>query len=234
VKSREVILENLRRSLHRQPRDGAEGAVEARLLSPQRNIVPQRGQLEGEELLELFIRQATTVDATLARVSSDDEVPEAVADYLKQSNLPPRIRIAPHPDLQALPWSAKAPLLQVAEGRADPEDLVSVTPAFAGVAETGTLVLHSGAETPTTLNFLPETHVVILRASQVVGAYEEVWDLLRATYPQGLPRSVNMITGPSRTADIEQRLELGAHGPRRLHIVLIEDERSEHGQQSPQ
>ncbi len=85
-------------------------------------------------------------------------------------------------------------------------------------------MLHSGPQTPTTLNFLPENHVVVVRASQVVGAYEEVWDRLRAANPAALPRTVNMITGPSRTGDIELRLELGAHGPRRLHIVLIAEE----------
>ena len=95
------------------------------------------------------------------------------------------------------------------------------------MAETGTLMLISGPQTPTTLNFLPDTHIVVLRAEQVVATYEDGWDLLRAgrEAPEGLPRAVNFITGPSRTGDIEQRIELGAHGPRRLHIVLVEDRR---------
>ena len=224
MSSRKAILGAIRHSLGRQRGDGAEQAVEARLRTHDRNLVPQRGCLEGEALLSLFSSQAERVDATVERVATDAEVPEAVAEYLKRNNLPPRVRIAPHPDIQALPWAEKAPLLEVAEGRADPQDLVSVTPAFAAVAETGTLVLHSGPQTPTTLNFLPENHVVVVRASQVVGAYEEVWDRLRAANPAALPRTVNMITGPSRTGDIEQRLELGAHGPRRLHIVLIAEE----------
>lgn len=223
MSGREAMLGALRRSLRRQPGDGAQEAVDARLQSHARNLVPRRGQLEGQPLLELFVRQAQGVDATVARVASGAEVPAAVAAFLTQSNLPLRIRIAPHPVLQTLPWAEETPLLEVLEGRADPQDLVSVTPAFAAVAETGTLVLHSGPRAPTTLNFLPETHVVVLRASQVVGAYEEVWDRLREAAPAALPRTVNMITGPSRTADIEQRLELGAHGPRRLHVVLIEE-----------
>lgn len=221
MSSRNTILGAVGRSLRRQAGDGAEQAVDRRLRSPSRNLVPRRGQLEGEALLTLFARQAEAVAATVARVASDSEVPEAVAEFLKQSNLSLRIRIAPHPELQRLPWAQKAPLLEVSEGRADPQDLVAVTPAFAAVAETGTLVLHSGPQTPTLLNFLPETHVVVLRASQVVGAYEDVWERLREGNPTALPRTLNMITGPSRTADIEQRLELGAHGPRRLHILLI-------------
>jgi L-lactate dehydrogenase complex protein LldG len=101
---------------------------------------------------------------------------------------------------------------------------VSVTGAFAAIAETGTLMLLSGPSGPTTLNFLPDNHIVVLRASQLVGAYEEAWGRLRELYGPGkLPRTVNLITGPSRTADIEQTIQLGAHGPRRLHILVVED-----------
>jgi L-lactate dehydrogenase complex protein LldG len=87
-------------------------------------------------------------------------------------------------------------------------------------------MLVSGEATPTTLNFLPDTHIVILRARQVVASYEDGWDLLRqrpGEGPKALPRTVNFITGPSRTGDIEQRIELGAHGPRRLHVILVGD-----------
>ena len=124
----------------------------------------------------------------------------------------------------ALPWTDSAPLLTVASGKAEPEDVTSLTAAFAGIAETGTLMLHSGPEGPTTLNFLPENHIVVLKASQVVGAYEDAWDRLRmARDGAAVPRTVNLITGPSRTGDIEQTIQLGAHGPRRLHILLVED-----------
>jgi L-lactate dehydrogenase complex protein LldG len=131
--------------------------------------------------------------------------------------------MAPHPSLDAIPWGVR-PLLQIRRGRADAHDKVSLTPCRAAIAETGTLMLISGAATPTTLNFLPDTHIVVVRADQVVATYEDGWDRLRAgEKPEGLPRTVNFITGPSRTADIEQHIELGAHGPRRLHIVLVED-----------
>ncbi len=96
-----------------------------------------------------------------------------------------------------------------------------MTPAFTAVAETGTLMLRSGPDHPTTLNFLPDTHIVVLRAGQIVGPYEDAWAKLRAA--GDMPRAVNFVSGPSRTADIEQTIQLGAHGPRRLHIVLIED-----------
>ena len=97
------------------------------------------------------------------------------------------------------------------------------------VAETGTLMLPSDPARPTTLNILADTEIVVLRASRIVGAYEEAWDRLRAerTDPVTggfMPRNVMFVTGPSRSADIEQTLELGAHGPRRLHIVLLDDD----------
>ena len=83
-------------------------------------------------------------------------------------------------------------------------------------------MMKSGPAHPTTLNFLPDTHVVVLRASQIVGSYEDAWDRLRGG--EAMPRTVNFITGPSRTGDIEQTIFLGAHGPRRMHIVMVEDD----------
>jgi L-lactate dehydrogenase complex protein LldG len=148
-------------------------------------------------------------------------VPGAVADYLAGHNLPTSLVMAPHPDLRAIPWSER-PLLSIREDRAGPTDAVGLQHAFAGIAETGTLMLPSGPERPTTVNLLPDTAMVLLRASRLVGAYEDAWDRLRAEQG-GMPRNVMLVTGPSRSADIEQTLELGAHGPRRLHILLVED-----------
>ena len=151
-------------------------------------------------------------------IASDAEVPAEVARYLAAENLPAELAMAPEPALDALPWDER-PLLQIRRCKAEAGDAVSLTPCLAAVAETGTLMLVSGAETPTTLNFLPDTHIVVLRGEQVVATYEDGWDLLRAR--GALPRTVNFITGPSRTGDIEQKIELGAHGPRRLHVILI-------------
>jgi L-lactate dehydrogenase complex protein LldG len=120
-------------------------------------------------------------------------------------------------------------MLEIRRGRAEDSDQVGVTSCFAGIAETGTLMLISGPESPTRNNFLPDTHIVVMRGKQVAASYEEGWTRLRearraADGSVALPRTVNFITGPSRTGDIEQRIELGAHGPRRLHIVLVDDE----------
>ena len=124
-------------------------------------------------------------------------------------------------ELAALPW-ADQPILRIERRAARDGDKVSVTTAFAGIAETGTLLLRSGPDWPTTLNFLPDTHIVLLPTERIVGSYEDGWDLLRAP-GQAMPRTINYITGPSRSGDIEQTMQLGAHGPLRLHVVIIEN-----------
>ena len=136
--------------------------------------------------------------------------------------------MAPNPELQALPWADK-PMLTFEARRAEATDTVSVQHGYAAIAETGTLMLPSDPARPTTLNILAETEIVILRTSRIHGAYEEAWDTLRRerTDPVSggfMPRNVMLVTGPSRSADIEQTLELGAHGPRRLHIILLDDD----------
>jgi L-lactate dehydrogenase complex protein LldG len=166
---------------------------------------------------------AEEVQATVTRVGTPEAVPEAVARYLSAENLPAELVMAPDPRLDTVPWSTW-PLLRIRRGRAEAKDRVGLTPCHVAIAETGTLMLVSGSQTPTTLNFLPETHIVLVRADQVVATYEDGWDRLRTgEMPEALPRAVNFITGPSRTADIEQHIELGAHGPRRLHIVLVDN-----------
>jgi len=221
---RDRILTGLRRSLKRSE-DGSAGqaAVEARLTAGKRGTVPKRAALPKRDQVALFEAMVKELSATLQYVKSGDEVPGAVAGYLKGLNLPPKLKLAPSGDLGSLPWGDQS-MLEVKKGAAAAEDEVSVTGAFAAVAETGTLMLRSHSDSPTSLGFLPENHVVILKASQTVGSYEDAWDRLREEQGRGkMPRSVNFITGPSRTADIEQKIELGAHGPRRLHIVVIDD-----------
>ncbi|MEM7225112.1 MAG: LUD domain-containing protein [Pseudomonadota bacterium] len=220
---REQVLGALRRALKRGGSDAVEVTeVDGRLSDHPRNLVPQRAQLPAAERLDLFEAQATSQAASLTRVAGPNQVPEAIADYLKSQNLPADLRLSPDPALEGLPWE-RAPLLSHTSGPARESDTVSVTRAIAGIAETGTLMLQSGAEGATTLNFLPETNVVVLSAEAVVSSYEDAWDLIRRQHGAGtMPRTVNFITGPSRTADIEQTIQLGAHGPRRLHIILVE------------
>lgn len=220
--ARDQILGDLRARLGRgRPDETARRAAEERLTAHRRNLVPTRAAaLDHAGQVALFIAEAEAVDATVARVAALADVPGAVADYLSSRNLPAQLVMAPDPKLDAIPWHDR-PLLALRRGRAEDGDAAGITGAFAAIAETGTLMLVSGPESPTRNNFLPDTHIVVLRANEVVACYEDGWDRLRAA--GAMPRTVNFITGPSRTGDIEQRLVLGAHGPRRLHIVLVDD-----------
>ena len=222
--NREQILNAVRRSLKRAPGDGAAESVEERLADRPRGPLPARAQIPPREQIDLFLAQAEAVQTTVERLADLSDVPKAVSAYLSGQNLPQSLRVAPDGQLSSLPWQEDAPLLEVGYGRAEPDDSTSLTPVFAGIAETGTLMLRSGSESPVTLNFLPETHIAVIFASQIVGTYEDAWQRFPdAGQDRRLPRTVNFITGPSRTGDIEQKILLGAHGPKRLHILLIDD-----------
>ena len=222
MSARANILANIRRSLGRGPVTAEAAAILAeRVAAHHRNLIPARAaRLDHAGRIALFVRMAEEVQTSVARVASEADVPAEVARYLAAENLPAELVMAPDPALDAIPWHER-PLLRLKRGKAEAGDAVSLTPCVTAIAETGTLMLTSGPGTPTTLNFLPDTHIVVLRAGQVVASYEDGWDLVRAA--GAMPRTINLITGPSRTGDIEQRIQLGAHGPRRLHVVLIED-----------
>jgi L-lactate dehydrogenase complex protein LldG len=154
-------------------------------------------------------------------VEAADEVPTAVAHYLRSTNLPLRVRVGDDAYLDKLAWS-REPALERQRGPAAADDEVGLAHAAAAVAETGTLVLASGADNPVTLGFLPDTSIVVVEEKDLVGGYEGAWQKIRARYGKGaMPRTVNFISGPSRTADIGGQLVMGAHGPRRLAVILV-------------
>lgn len=221
MSARDEIMGSIRRSLgvtgQERPR---RTAVEERLAAAPQGLVPQRGQVTGAALVDLFKAQAAATLATLEEVDGLDAVPAAVADYLRRGNLPARARVGD--GLADLPWAGTA--VEVTLGASEGRDLVAVNRAFGGVAETGTIVLLSGPDSPTTLNFLPDYAVAVVRRSELAGDYETIWARLRERYGKGvMPRTVNWVTGPSRSGDIEQTLLLGAHGPRSVHILLVRD-----------
>jgi L-lactate dehydrogenase complex protein LldG len=228
--ARDDILGGIRRGLRRGPLPAeTQAALSERVAAHRRNLVPARAAaLDDAARIDLFVALAEEVQTTVARISSEAELPAEVARYLAAENLPAELVMAPDPALDRIPWHDR-PLLRIRRGRAEPGDAASLTPCLAAIAETGTLMLVSGENTPTTLNFLPDTHIVVVHAGQVVASYEDAWDrardLVRAGAGddgRGWPRTINLITGPSRTGDNEQRIQLGAHGPRRLHVVLVE------------
>ena len=217
MSARDEILGGVRRALHVS---GAEtprrAAVAERLAKSPLGVIPARGQGG----VETFKQEAARAVASIAEIESPEQIPAEIARYLRDNNLPATLRIGDDPRLASLPWGETT--LAVAHGASVGHDLNGLSVAFAGIAETGTLALVSGADNPTTLNFLPDNHMVVVFRQDVVGDMESVFARLRAAYGAGqAPRTLNFVTGPSRSADIEQTLLFGAHGPRRLHLVLV-------------
>ena len=167
------------------------------------------------DVVERFVAKMLEKSATLVRIASFAEVGPEVARFVASVNAGKRLCVAQA--LAAIDWPAGFAVECRAARR---DDETSVTPCFAAVAESGGIVTLSGPATPSTLNFVPDNHIVIVQAAQVVRHFEDVWTQWRAS-GRPMSRTVNIISGPSRTADIEMTIQLGAHGPRRLHILLV-------------
>jgi L-lactate dehydrogenase complex protein LldG len=215
--AREQVLANIRAALNRVGPlpDSVARSLQGRLTRPRANLVPAIGA----DAIAHFIDKLTAVSGKVTRVPSIDKVAEVVAEHLHSFDLGDSLVVAPDPELEGIPWSNR---LSVERRVASGDDRLSVTGAYAGVAETGSLVLLSSAESPTTLNFLPDDHVVVLRESRIVSHIEDVWARMRSD-KRTMPRTVNFITGPSKTGDVEMVIQEGAHGPRRLHVILVAD-----------
>ncbi len=171
-----------------------------------------------------FCAMAERMSSTVEAVPAMADAPAAVARYLANQSLAPRV--VAWPVLSTLPWQPagieaewRAPRRDESKGA----DLVGVTGCFCAIAETGTLVLLSGPQSPASTHLLPETHIALVDAARIVATMEDAFELLRSECggPQRMmPRAINMVSGPSRTGDIEQTIVLGAHGPYRVHIVI--------------
>ncbi|MGO4387373.1 lactate utilization protein C [Microvirga sp. 2YAF29] len=223
MSARDDIIGNIRRSL------GVKGGetirsqiVQDRLERAPKGVIPKRGQVSGDERIALFKVQAEASLATVTEVASAADVPQSIALFLRNHNLPATLRMGDDLRLKAMPWADTT--LEISHGPSEGRDLNAVSYAFGGVAETGTLAMVSGEENPSTLNFLPDNHIIVVSAKDIAGDYESVWNRVRFAFGKGsMPRTVNFITGPSRSGDIEQTLLLGAHGPRRLHVMVVRD-----------
>ncbi len=214
--ARDQILSDIRQALNRTTSldKSVSAALETRLAAHSIHVQP----VVETDLVGQFIAKSNAVASTVATVPSLAQVPEAVTQYLTTNSQKLEVVMAPDPLLDGIDWPASMKIERRQAGR---QDVVSITGVFAAIAETGTLVLLSGAHSPTTLNFLPDVHIVIVQRQQIVTHIEDVWRRMRSELEE-MPRTVNLITGPSRTADIEQTIQLGAHGPRSLHVVLVE------------
>jgi L-lactate dehydrogenase complex protein LldG len=222
--SRNRILDKVRAGIASDapdgpPSDAARWAtIHARLAGQSAHLVPQRvaGKPHGD-LPGIMRRWLEPTGAHMIEITSTAELPGAIAGYLRSHNQPLRVRMGADARLSAVPWS-REPSLSVDRGSAMASDTASVTHALAAVAETGTALIASGPDNPVTLSFLPETNFIVVARADIVGPLEEALARVPRT---AMPRTLNLVTGPSRSADIGGIPVLGAHGPRRLCLILV-------------
>ncbi len=220
MSSRGEILDRIRSAVGGVATDKMRKAnVERRLKRHPVGILPWTYK-NNDQVITQFTVKAKKADSTVERCKSAD-VSKAIVRFLKKHNLPAACRIGADRKLKNLLKGQEA-VLEITHGPNDGSQLTGVSCALGAAAETGTLFLVSGKDNPTTLNFLSENHIVVIHKKDILKHQEDLWVRLRRKYGAGkLPRTVNLITGPSRSADIEQTLILGAHGPQRLHIIVV-------------
>ncbi|HEY7976908.1 MAG TPA: LUD domain-containing protein [Rhizomicrobium sp.] len=166
------------------------------------------------DLVSMFAERVRIVDADVRVLNSADEISGAVADLLRGKNLPAEIHIAPGA------FSPELPSLTLKRTPPGPDDATLTTAPFA-IAETGTLAYPAAPGNPASWHFRAGFEIAVLRASDIVPHLENVIARIKAN--GALPHTINFVTGPSRTGDIEQTLELGAHGPKALAILIVRE-----------
>lgn len=221
---RDTIIAAIRNSLGaRGDEPGRRGIVRSRIERSPIGIIPERAGYDLAERIDQFTASLKSQNAVVQEIENLKALPAAIVEQLSEFNLPARLRHGDDPVLSSLDWSET--LVEIKTGAIQPDDTTALSRATTAAAETGTLILTSGTNNPSTLNFLPKTHLVVLMANDLCGSYEDAWGRLRAIYGhRRLPRMVNYVSGPSASADIEQTLIRGAHGPRQLAVFLVANE----------
>ena len=213
--ARDRILAAVRLGLGRKgPLPAAQVGAERSYIAEHRRGPLPRGSWD---LVQRFRERVLALASSVDRVQSMAAVPAAVGRYLAEHSLPAKVVV--WQEMASLDWGGAG--ITAEARRAEGDDLVGVTGSFCAIAETGTLLLLSGPFTPPSTSLLPETHVAVVACDRIVATMEDAWALARAELGE-LPRAANFVSGPSRTADIEQTLVLGAHGPYRVHIVFVD------------
>ncbi|HEX4079455.1 MAG TPA: LUD domain-containing protein [Rhizomicrobium sp.] len=191
--------------------------IRARRSGPVPKPAPYLVAPPGDDLAGHFADRARGAAARVSILGGADEIPAVIADVLRARNLPAIVHLPPDPSLDNLAWSS-APGLTLVHNAPGPDDTAVGTASFA-IAETGTLVYTAAAARPASWHFRPGLEIALVAAESIQADLEQV--LTRMKQRGALPSTINLVTGPSRTGDIEQTLELGAHGPKELVILIV-------------
>jgi len=219
--ARDNVLGRVREALGKRERDAAGFAVAESTIAA--HAQGPRPTLTGDRVPR-FMQRARDMESTVERIADLPGVPAAVTRYLDGLQLPPALAAQKShagvcwPEFAALDWAAAG--LDIEFRPTTGDDRLGITGVFCAIAETGTMIILAGADSPTATALLPDTHIAVVPASRIVDGMEDAFALIR--HERGaLPRAVNLISGPSRTGDIEQTIVLGAHGPFRVHILIV-------------
>lgn len=172
-----------------------------------------------EDPVTHFMAQATRAAAEVRRLGRFRDVPGAIADVLRARNMKAAVHLpANSPLLNLLPWDDTPGLVR--ENTLPGPDDAAVALAPFGIAETGTLAYSAKPDMPASWHFRPGLEIAVIRKVSILPDFESVLARAKA---EGWPSTINLVTGPSRTGDIEQTLELGAHGPKALVVLVVEE-----------
>lgn len=202
MSSREAILARLR---------GVQRAAPAA-------VAPYRPSID--DPIARFKQRLGMVFASAEDIASLADLPSAVAAYLAgQGSMPADVAVAT--EFAGLGWTEAGLVTAATPGRASMA--AAVSRIHVAIAETGSLMMSSRDAHGPWPNLLADTHIAVIDRTAIVPSFE---DAIARMAGNRLPRSLHTATGPSRTGDIEQTLELGAHGAVRLHVMIVADERS--------
>ena len=163
-----------------------------------------------------FVEECARLTTTISVVGDLADAPREVARYIERASL--QRRCVGWAEFATLAWQTAG--IQYDSRPATGDDMIGITGCFCAIGETGTLLLLGAPNTPKSTSLLPETHICIVRKSRMVPTMEDAFQLMRGEIGEP-PRATFFISGPSRTADIEQTIVIGAHGPYRVHVILI-------------
>lgn len=183
--------------------------------------------------LEEFTKALESQSAAVIKLATSKHIPATLIDLLCKKGRSPQTSLIYHGDnslikkcVQATEIKAKnitkisnSDFMESEQSSNAP--IIALSTAAAAASETGTLFFTASQANPTALNFISSWHIALIEEDDILSTYEEAYDHCLAKH-QFHPQTINMISGPSRTADIEQTLTLGAHGPIKLTVIIYE------------
>ncbi len=207
--SREEILKRIRQTQNRQPIN----------LPPEPDWISNSYKEPTLPLYQCFANELEAISGQCTLVQSEEEAISNVANMMGIEQI--SSLFCRDTDIQSLLQANRVAF------RSDPDDFIGMQAGITRceylIARTGSVMVSSAHQSGRQMNVFPPIHIVIAKESQLVPYLEDAYNAMQTKYEMHLPSMISLITGPSRTADIEKTLVLGAHGPKKLWVLLVKD-----------